>query len=527
MLGLAVGEKSILVAEVLSIAAPAASKSDAKPAPAAAGPAFQATRFATYVYPEGVTLAQSELIGQGLALFLRNNDFTARQAVLGLPAKWVVAKAKEVPPASPAIIAESLRLQAEGDFSQSFSDLVYDYAGETSDSEPRSVLLTATPKKYVDQVMEIAVAARLEPVSVTPSAASLGWATSRESKDALVLSLGAGGAEFTAHRDASPTLLRHLGPVPASPGPMFLSELRRTALLVGGSDGRPRGVVPLSAGAGGNGSLSKGRRGPAGASWSSGTASAPTTPPGGPWGNQSACRSAWGTLRRWACGPGSRKTERRPPRRNRATPARMPRRCRWRWPGSRSGRSRGAHRAIPIDFLHSRLAPPKKTGIDRRVLWGAIIGTVVVLLAIIFYVDTQRLQSDLDAKKALYNSQKKNIESAEAFVARTSYAAKWHAAQPNFVACLSDLTRAVPDDRQMYVTSFTLRNDLKGSVIGKSTSERGATALLDALRGTGPANDKFVGKFTAVNIAMDARDTGRNGREVSFTISFKYVPPDK
>ncbi len=230
MLGLAVGEKSILVAEVsVGTGGFAVTTSDQPEMPKP----FEATHLAEFVFPEGVTLQDGESLGTAFAEFLKESGISVRHAVVGIPAKWVVVKTKQVPPADPPVIAESLRLQAEGDFSAALSDLVYDYAGQTSTAEARQVLLMATPKRYIDQVQAVAKAARLDLVAVTPSAASLGWATNRSCRDAMVLTLGAAGAEFTAQCGTSPSVLRHLGPVPVTgPGPMFLSELRRTASMV-------------------------------------------------------------------------------------------------------------------------------------------------------------------------------------------------------------------------------------------------------------------------------------------------------
>ena len=216
VLGLAVTDKSMLLAEVC------AGSGDE--------PAFKGTRLAEFPYPAGLTLESGEALGVELARFLKAARITARQVVIGIPAKWVVVKPKQVPPADTATIAESLRLQAEGDFSQALSELVFDYGGQTSTTEARQVLLMATPRKNIDQLLAVTNAARLEAVMVTPSAASLGWATGQATGDAMVLSLGEMGAEFAAQNGALPCALRHLGPAPRDvPGPMFLSELRRTA----------------------------------------------------------------------------------------------------------------------------------------------------------------------------------------------------------------------------------------------------------------------------------------------------------
>ncbi len=128
VLGLALGERSLLAAEVAN---------------AAAGP--EVRRAAEFVYPDGLSTKDPAALGAALAAFLKDGGFSARAAVVGLPARWLVVKSKDVPPADPATLADLLRLQAEGEFSSELKDLVYDYAADATAGHPTSVLLMATP----------------------------------------------------------------------------------------------------------------------------------------------------------------------------------------------------------------------------------------------------------------------------------------------------------------------------------------------------------------------------------------------
>src|SRR4051794_67410 len=156
MLGIAVGEKSMLVSEVQSI-------SDAP----------QVTKAAEFTYPQGTTLAKDvPAIGAALGMFLKEHGFGARIAMFGLPAKWVLSKQKEVPALEDALLADTLRLQAESEFSTELGELVYDYAGVGGVAEnvggTASVLLLAVPKRYIDQVNQLAEAARVRVLAITP-----------------------------------------------------------------------------------------------------------------------------------------------------------------------------------------------------------------------------------------------------------------------------------------------------------------------------------------------------------------------
>ena len=173
VLGIAVGDRSLLIAEVSS-----------------EGGATQVLRTGEFQFPAGVTLQQAEPLGQGLLQFLKQHGFVSRTAIFGVPAKWVLTKRKEVPAAAEQLVSETLRLQAEGEFSSEFNDLVYDYSGQASTAEARPVLLLAIPRRYIDQINGLAESSRLRVRAVTPYAAALGTVASRISKDATVLLLG-------------------------------------------------------------------------------------------------------------------------------------------------------------------------------------------------------------------------------------------------------------------------------------------------------------------------------------------------
>ncbi|HEX8913165.1 MAG TPA: hypothetical protein VF796_12470, partial [Humisphaera sp.] len=100
VLGLAVGERSLVVAEA-----------------SRAGGAPRVTLAGTFAYPPGVSLDTPADLGKALAAFLKDKGFGARHAAVGLPARWVLSKAKELPPSDAATAAEALRLQVEGEFS--------------------------------------------------------------------------------------------------------------------------------------------------------------------------------------------------------------------------------------------------------------------------------------------------------------------------------------------------------------------------------------------------------------------------
>ena len=213
------GERSLLAAELVAADRP------------------QVKRLAELVYPEGVSISQPAELAKILAHFLKDNQFSTRTAVIGIPLKWLVVKAKEVPPADEATLSQMLRVEAEAEFSTELKDLVYDYSGggSAAGDGSRAVLLMATPKKYIDAIEALCDAARLQPLTITPSAIALGSLTGSSLKrNVLVLSVGSGGTELSSQHHAAATGMRSLRPT--MPQPPFVSELRRAVSTLAVAD---------------------------------------------------------------------------------------------------------------------------------------------------------------------------------------------------------------------------------------------------------------------------------------------------
>ena len=444
-------------------------------------------------YPAGVSLDQPAALGQALAAFLRGKQFSARAAVVGLPAKWTVATPKEVPAAADAPTrANILRLAAEAEFSTELKDLAFDYVtGDRPAGAEQSVLLMATQRRYVDAVALLLRAARLTAVAVMPTAVALGHATARTASaaDALVLAFGSTGAELTAQQGGSPNAVRHLRS-PASEGP-FLGELRRAVSSLPPSRSRRELVLWNAAGLD--------------------TAAL---------GTQLGLSVRRGDLPELGL-DGSM------PAKNGAAAASAP---------AIALALAGLQTEGPaIDFLHSRLAPPKARRIPRWAMLAAAAAVLLIGFGVYAYVRLQQDQADLSQLQARLDGMKSEISVAEAFVSRVSFAQGWHGGQPRYLACLRDLTAAIPDDGLTYATSLIVREPprptatggtlagaakrvenraLAGQLYGKTSDQQHVQIVLDHLK----ANPAFAG----VKLG-GTQDAGR-GREVSFSITFDYLP---
>lgn len=466
MLGLALGERTALVAEV--------SSSGGRPA---------VERVGEFAYPTGAGLAQPEALGAALGGFLAERGFASRHVVIGIPGKWILTKRVDAPPAEPSLVAESLRLQAEGEFAgDGGGEFVFDYAGESSASETRPVMLVAAPRRQVEQVAALAASARLRPAGVVPYAATLGGAAARISGDARVLLFGPGGAEFVAQRNGCPGVMRYLGPASA-PAAFLAGELRRAAAAADGAAGQGSSAAQVfgaAAPASGNGSAQgAGGGGAAGEVlvWNDAgldpallqafgeTLGAPlklgdsralgaAAPDGidAPAGYAAAVSLALAGLT---------------------------------LPHVRGGETAAASHVLPVDFLHSRLAAPRQVRVSRRTLAIAAACITAAALVVGAWVD---LRSERVAAETLWAELKageEGVKDAEASVARTAFAKPWHASDPVFVACLHDITAAIPEDGQTFLTRFNLNEELRGEFSGKSSNGDHVFALLDRLRASG------------------------------------------
>ncbi|HET6251704.1 MAG TPA: hypothetical protein VFE47_28725 [Tepidisphaeraceae bacterium] len=482
ILGLAIGERSILIAEV-SIA-------DGQ---------RQISRAGEFVYPAGVTLQDSLPLGTALAAYLKREGFSAKAAVFGIPAKWVLTKSKELPPVDPSLAAGMLRLQVESEFSSELKDLVYDYAGQTHASQASHVLLAATPRRHVEQLSVLAEAARLDIRAITPTSLVLSAATAGVS-DALVLSITPSGTELAAQRGSSPSLLRHVGSTMAVTASVA-GEVRRAAMML------PRNGTTAGSGNGANGATNGHSHGQV-VVWDDA-------------GLDLAARRAVTE----ALGPHARSGDFAM-----LGAGDLPQ-------GVQAGAGAVAlavagltEGAIPVDFQHPRLAEPKKSALPRPVVLGIAAAVVIVLTIIMAYVNLNHMENQRDAlqdkiagEKESVNNQPSQVEAARKEIERNKFAANWHTGKPRYVACFTDLTNAIPfvvrERPKIFIFGLTLDENMKGEIHGRAVDKDSANALYDILN----KSPRFR------NVSADRAKENSNPETkaefpYTFTISFNYVP---
>jgi|GEM_PF-4195950 len=181
MLGLVVGQKAILIAEL------------------APGKPSRVVRQDRFEWPAELSLDKPAELGKLLEDFLRRNRYTARHVVVGLPSRWTLAKARSLPPANASAIPALLRLAVEREYHANAKEWAFDYltlpAGQDQSTH---VLLGAAPRQRLDQIEKLLQAAKLTPVAMVPS--SLTAVTQMAAKSindsAAILMTGEEGSEL-------------------------------------------------------------------------------------------------------------------------------------------------------------------------------------------------------------------------------------------------------------------------------------------------------------------------------------------
>ncbi len=419
-------------------------------------------------------------LGAQLRQFLRDQNFSAKQAVIGLAAKWVLAKEIAVPPASADTLAGMLSIQAERAFALNAGELAFDYCSQAGGAEKGQVLLLAAQRQLVQQVEELARAAGLRVRSVTVSALALGSALSEaDPEHGYGLYVRPTYCEFWSRREAGPQFINHI-PMPAQDGTpsehvqALVPMIRRAILLAPPRDaGRPCRITAYDA-----------RGVPEDIA--------------APLHEQLAPGMAVVDGRAALLSQGLDWADGAPERRSVAGVA-----------VALAARAGGP----AVDFLHSKLGHRKALVHKRMMVWAAIIGVSLLVATGALLADWRRNSLDVSTYTQQLEEMSGDIATAQEIVDRVSYARPWTSRQPQFLECLRQLTEAFPQEPRIWARSLRLNESGSGALVGKTDREESFYEVLDKL------NENKA--FTDVKMVY-LRDAGRGSREKEFAINFKY-----
>ena len=431
-------------------------------------------RCGRFVFRDKLSPENAEELGRQFKQFLRTNHFTAKQAAVGIPAQWIVAKEITVPPAKADSLSGLLHIQAERAFSLNAGDLVFDYCGRPSSAESSKILLLATRRQLTDQIVALVTAAGLRVQSVTVSALTLNEALSADTTECRYgLYARPGYCEFWSRANGRLRSIQHVA-TPAD-ATALAATIQRLLVLsskqdpssadhvtvyddCGLSDGtldrlRDR-LAPGIAVADGNAELFSDRVG--------------AEPPEAGAPSIAAVAVAMGAL-----GTG------RP----------------------------------PVDFLHSRINGKKATGHKRLTVWAGIVA-VACLVGLGAVLAGYRSDA---ADIAYYTEQlelmSEDIAAARELVDRVSYARSWTSREPEFLECLRELTLAFPQEPRIWATSLALSDNGVGALVGKAVDKESFYKVLDRIK-----NNEAFSDVQMVHV----RDAGRDAREQEFAVNFIF-----
>jgi hypothetical protein len=441
-LGLSVGDKSLLAAEV----SVGRDKSELR-------------RVAEFVYPAEASMEQPEALGSALAQFLRQKGFSSSRAVVGVPARWLIAREKEVPPSRPDAAVGMLKLASERLMSADLA-VVFDFTGTTDVSAPTKVLLVGVLKQQLDRINAMADSAGLNLLAVTSS--TLALASAARESGGIVVSLTQEAVEVSARSKGKPVLLRHLGSHAlrgsgsASAVSLLGNELRRAVSMapLNGDNGTSRSMLL----------------------WDGlGLAGADAAALGQRSGMATALGEGMSSLGIHANGTHGEDTLRY-------------------GPAAALALAGSDKDLLAVDFLHSRLATRKESRIGKRGQWAILIGTVLVLGIGGLVADVQWRQAKLNGIEADLLAIKDPKEVAQRLQEKVSYANGWFDARPKDLECLKELWSAFRDDDPIWGTNIsmkerqTIKDQQKGTITGSASDRQAAINIAERLRG----NKKFI-----------------------------------
>ncbi|MBP7933401.1 MAG: hypothetical protein KA354_02025 [Phycisphaerae bacterium] len=469
-LGLALGDRSILCAEV-----------------SASGDRRTVRRTATFTPPLDASFDKADAMGRLLAAFLRQQRFRASRAVVGVPARWLIATERQIPPTGGEQLAALLRLQAERLSVSESGEMVFDYTGRVDASQGGKVMLVGILREQLQRIDLLMDAAGVSVVAVTPTSLALASAMQHE-RDRPLLVLGRQHAELVLQHNETPRLLRHfaLTTVNGDSTPALAplsSELRRSMALAPTGDGGRTDEMLLCDGIG----LSQSQ-----ISELSNRLDMPVRADEGLrlLGVQAERDTA---MSGETGGPGLFA------------------------PALALALTGVQRRTLPLDLKHSRLAPPRRRSFNRRFVWAIVLAAVGVTAIASLYWNVHRRQDELKHLRSQLDTMAPDIKSAEQMLAHVSYANGYFGARPPILDCLREITLAFRDDQPIWVTNFTLRENGKGQLTGKATDQKTILMLCDRLQKTPRFMDVRTLQMTEVNVA------GGRSKEQSFTIAFTFV----
>lgn len=434
-----------------------------------------------FAFPEEVSWDRPRQLGEALKQFLRDGGFAARKTVVGIPTKWTMSREMTLPPSPANNIKGALKIHAEREFSLGPEDLVLDYTGEVRPNGPSRLLLSAMLKKRMFQIQEVARAAGLEVLSITPSSAVLfdlaGRNETAASRPGFALMLRKASAELLADTGEGVVSFRYFQRIPEA-GPAFSAELHRTIFSImkayPGSGGEILWYWSRSADL-------------EGGAFDIGEAMPP--------GMTAGVLPLSGILDEFGLSDDGED----------AGPFA---------PGLALGLKAFREPAASVpDFLNSRMEARVGRIEKRHVKLAALATCVLVILLIGSIVSWKMNVNEVSELKENLAGMQADIDIAKNVVDKVAGAEKWYGGRPRVLDCLRELTLVFPEEGRIWTSSLALNEEMGGIISGKAVDEQGVIEVMDKM--------KKSSLFSDVQMIY-MRDSGNGNQEISFSMSFIF-----
>jgi hypothetical protein len=149
-------------------------------------------------------------------------------------------------------------------------------------------------------------------------------------------------------------------------------------------------------------------------------------------------------------------------------------------------------------------------------VWGVVLALTAVIAVVAAVMELSGQRREVAVMKAKLAEMQPNVKTAEASIARTTFAQRWNDQDPRFLRVLSDLAALSPGDGQVWASSLNVQDDGRVTLTGRGTRGEAVQAVLDRLRASRAFADMKV---------LDMRPAGRNSGEITFSVSVRVVPP--
>ncbi len=442
-------------------------------------------RCAMFPFPQGASLDAPAQLGAALGRFLRERNFTATRAVLGIPAGWCVSKSISLPAASPEDVADMVRLRAERAFATESSRLVTDCEPGAWQGRELRLLVAAMLRDRLAGLQSLAQAAGLRPMGVLPASLALAATVGADLSSGVLVVLGYDGVEMTVRSRGADCAL-HRAPLPPlplgqeaeDPPEAWVEALRdsvqRMSVLMPaiGDETTDAHVLICD---------------------NLGMPEATLEDLCRPLGLPTEICAADTVLGLAEEGPGEECTSAA------AALARL---------GAQGGE-------LPLNFLRSRLTVRKPSRNGRRAAWAAVAGLIILGMVAACLVQWRRDEQQLAALRGRLEAMRADVEAADDLVERVTLVRGWTDRRPRFLEPLRELTLALPVEERIWITSLAIREDMRVVVTGKSADEKIVLGLLDRIRAC-PA-------FQEARL-LYMREAESNGTRVAFSMAVNYGP---